>query len=279
MPYFRFNNIKIAGISSAVPTQVINVDSFIPLFGEEAISKFKKMTGVNEYRKTLDNQTSSDLGYVAANKLLEDKNIDRNTIGALLFISHSPDYRRPATACVLHKRLCMSKECAAFDISLGCSAFVYGLQIICSLMQNSNIDRALLITAETVSKMVYPKDRSTAMLFGDAGSAILIEKQEGSGTIQGLLRSDGNGYRAIIAPAGGFRNMHASNEVMMWPDGNERTLYNINMNGTDVFSFTISDVPLAIQDFFIHTSTTADDYDCFALHQANKLILKQLSKS
>lgn len=278
MPYFKFNDIKIAGIASAVPTQVIKVDSFIPTFGEETVKKFKTMTGVNEYRKTSDKQTASDLGYAAAEKLLQEKNIDRDTIGALIFVSHSPDYRRPATACVLQKRLEIPTECAAFDINLGCSAFVYGIQTICSLMQSSNIERGLLIVAETISKIANPNDRSTAMLFGDAGSAILLEKEEGSGTINGLLRSDGNSYKAIIAPAGGFRNMHATSESMIWSDGNERTLYNTNMNGTDVFNFTISDVPKAMKDFLDYTNTNVEDYDCFALHQANKFIHKQISR-
>lgn len=256
----------------------MNVDSFIPSFGEEVVNKFKTMTGISEYRKTHDKQTASDLGFVAAKKLLYEKNIDSKCIGAIIFVSHSPDYRRPATACVLHKRLELSKECVAFDMNLGCSAFVYGILAVCSLMQSSDINVALLVVAETISKIVYPMDRSTAMLFGDAGSAILLVKEEGSEEIQGLLRSDGSGYKAIIAPAGGFRNMYASTEPMMWPDGNERTLYNTNMNGTDVFNFTISDVPKAIRDFFNHTNTCVENYDYFILHQANKFILKQLSK-
>jgi 3-oxoacyl-[acyl-carrier-protein] synthase-3 len=278
MPYFKFDDISITGIASAVPTQIVKVDSFITSFGEDVVKRFKTMTGIEEYRKTSVNQTASDLGYVAAERLLNEKNISRSEIGALIFVTHSHDYRRPATACVLHKRLGLSKECAAFDINLGCSAFVYGLQTVCSLMQSSNIEIALLVVAEALTKVVYPGDRSTAMLFGDAGSAILFEKIKNSGTIKGLLRTDGNGYKAIIAPAGGFRNMYAPTEPMIWPDGNARTLYNTNMNGAEVFNFTISDVPIAMKDFFDHTNTSVDDYDCFALHQANKFIHKQISK-
>jgi 3-oxoacyl-[acyl-carrier-protein] synthase-3 len=278
MPNFLINGIKITGISSAVPSQVIEVDSFEPIFGEENVQKFKAMTGVKTFRKAMEYQTASDLGYAAAKNLLIEKDIKRDKVGALLFSSHSPDYRRPATACVLHKRLGLSKECMAFDIALGCSAFVYGFQSICSLMLNSNIDQALLIIAETQSKNVHQKDRSVAMLFGDAGSAVLIEKVQGSNPIQGMLRTDGNGYKLMIIPAGGFRNMHAPTEPMIWPDGNERTLYNIVMNGTDVFNFTISEVPRIIKDFFVFTHTTVIDYDCFALHQANAFILKQISR-
>ena len=169
--------------------------------------------------------------------------MDRNSIGALIFAAHSTDYRRPATACVLHDRLNLSKDCVAYDISLGCSAFVYGLQSICSLMANSDIEKAILIVGESLTKMVNSEDKSVAMLFGDGGSAILLEKHVTETPILSLLKTDGKGYKAIIAPAGGFRNMNASTDLFTWDDGNKRTLYNTYMNGTDVFNFTISDVP------------------------------------
>ena len=277
MAFFHYDNIKIAGVASAVPKQVVTVDSFAEEFGRETVEKFSKMTGVKEFRKTLEHQTASDLGYAAAVQLLDEKKIDRSQIGALVFIAHSVDYRRPATACVLHKRLGLSKDCAAFDIGLGCSAIAYGLQVIGSMMANSDIDKALLITAESLTKMVNPGDKSVAMLFGDGGCAMLLEKKAGS-RLDVLLRTDGNGYKDIIAPAGGYRNMYAPRRDEVWPDGNIRNLYNTYMNGTDVFSFTISEVPAAIRDFIEKTGTGIEEYDCFAFHQANQYISKQLSK-
>lgn len=277
MAFFHFDNIHIAGVASAVPTQRISVESFAGAFGKETVEKFTKMTGVREFRRTLEHQTASDLGFAAAQQLLQSKNINRDEIGALVFIAHSVDYRRPATACVLHKRLGLSMDCAAFDIGLGCSAMVYGLQVVGSMMASSDISRALLITAESLTKMVNPGDKSVAMLFGDGGSAILLEKREDS-PMDILVRTDGNGYRAIIAPAGGYRNMDAPRKDEVWPDGNVRNLYNTYMNGTDVFSFTISEVPAAIRDFMARTGVGIDGYDCFAFHQANQYISKQLAK-
>lgn len=279
MPFFSFNNIRITGIASAVPKQKVSVDSFREKYGAEAITKFVSMTGIKEFRKTLHHQTASDLGYVAAERILNELNIDRNTIGALVFIAHSTDYRRPATACVLHKRLGLSKDCAAFDVGLGCSAVTYGMQLICSMLTNSDIERGVLIVGESLTKITNPKDRTVNMLFGDGGAALLFEKtNETVAPIHVLNKTDGNGYKDIIAPAGGFRNMDAPKEDMMWPDGNIRTLYNTYMNGTDVFSFTISDVPKTIKEFLKKTNTSIADYDCFAFHQANQFISKQLSK-
>lgn len=278
MPFFRCKHIAITGIATAVPKNCVSIESFIPRFGEDGVRKFTAITGIKSFRRVHEKQTASDLGYSAADYLLSRKQIERDSIGALVFVSHLTDYRRPATACVLHNRLNLSKECAAYDINLGCSAYVYGLQTVASLMQCSDIHRALLVVAETVSRLVHSNDRSTAMLFGDAGSATLLEKNTEAPDIVGLLRTDGRGYRTIIVPAGGFRQLNAPSGATIWPDGNEKTLFNIHMNGPDVFNFAMSDVPRAFHDFFEYTETGVTDYDSCIMHQANKFIIMQLAR-
>lgn len=278
MAFFKFNNIKISGVAAAIPTERVEVKSFADCFGDEYVAKFSESTGVKEFRRTKEHQTASDLCYVAANKIIEEKKLNRDEIGLLIFVAHSTDYRRPATACVLHKRLQLSKDCAAFDIALGCSAFVYGLQTAASMMANSDVSKALLLVGESLTKMVNPKDKSVAMLFGDGGAAVLLEKTDESQRIEGILKTDGSGYRAIIAPAGGFRNLNASTNDFTWPDGNVRNLYNTTMQGEDVFAFTISAVPRTIKEFFEKSNTTVADYDCLAFHQANQFIHKMLCK-
>ena len=278
MAFFEFDKIKISAISAAVPTEVVNVESFENNFGLEYIRKFSDSTGIKQFRRTQPHQTASDLCYVAAENILRKKNISRDEIGVLIFVAHSTDYRRPATACVLHKRLGLSKDCAAFDVNLGCSAFVYGLQIGCSMLENSEATKAIVLVGETLTKMVNPKDKSVAMLFGDGGGAVLLEKTDENSEITGLLKTDGEGYRAIIAPAGGFRNIDAPVTEFTWPDGNVRSLYNSTMQGEDVFAFTISSVPKTIKEFLSKKGTTIEDYDCLAFHQANQLIQKMLCK-
>lgn len=278
MALFTFNNIKISGIAAAVPKKIVTTDSYKPVFGEEEVNKFKEMVGVHETRRTSDFQTSGDLGYTAANALLNKKNINRDEIGAVIFASHSPDYRRPATAFIIHKRLGITSEAAVFDISLGCSSLVYGIQVAGSMMNSSDISKALLIVGDTAGKSVNPKDRSSAMLFGESGAAVLLEKTEENYPITALLRSEGSGYKYMIVPGGGYRNINANNDVVMCQDGNPRTLNNSFIQGTAVFTFTIFDVPKLIKDFWSITETTVDDYDVFAFHQANLYILKQIAK-
>jgi 3-oxoacyl-[acyl-carrier-protein] synthase-3 len=279
MAYFAFKNIRIAGIACAVPSNEVKTESYKPIFGDEEVEKFMDMTGVRASHRTSEHQTCSDLGFRAASELLAKKNIDPNEIGALIFSSHSPDYRRPSTAFVLQHRLGISKEAVCYDISLGCSSLVVGMQTIASIMNSGDIKKALLFVGDTAGKSVCPTDRSSAMLFGEAGAVMLFEKTDNElDRINALIRSDGSGFRYMIVPGGGYRNLHASEELVMCEDGNERSLMNSFIQGTSVFTFTIFDVPRLIKDFFAKTETSPADYDCFAFHQANLYILKQIAK-
>lgn len=279
MAFFKYNNIKVAGVACAVPKNIILTETYKSLFGDEEVEKFMEMTGVRSSHRTLEHQTCSDLGFRAASELLAHKGVKPEEIGAVIFSSHSPDYRRPATAFVLQYRLGIPKEAVCYDISLGCSSLVVGMQTVASIMNTGDIQKALLFVGDTAGKSVYPEDRSSAMLFGEAGAVMLLEKTDDPNEeINALVRSDGSGYRYMIVPGGGYRNLHASEDVVMCEDGNPRTLMNSFIQGTSVFTFTIFDVPRLIKDFFAQTETAPDQYDCFAFHQANLYILKQIAK-
>lgn len=277
MPFYKSEGIGIAGIACAVPDNLVTVDSFCPVFGEEITQKFTTSTGIKAMYKALPEQTAGDLAYAAAEHLLSKVEIDRSEVGALIFVTQSPDYRRPSTASVLHKRLKLSVECAAQEINLGCSGFIYGMQTAISMMRDSDYKYTLLLLGETASKLVDPNDRTIVMMYGDAGAAVLLERQEGVLT-QTLLRSDGERFKAIVLPAGGFRDMYPPRDKFVCSDGIERSLYDIYMNGTEVFSFTITDVPRALDDYLEKTGTSAADYDACVLHQANQFILKQITR-
>ena len=278
MAIFRFNNIKISGMACAIPRNVIRPDDFKDKFGNEEVEKFKQMTGITESRRTDRYQTAGDLCYTAAEYLIKEKGIDKAEVGALVMGTQSPDYRKPSTSFIIHKRLRLSEETAVFDINLGCSSVLYGIQVMASMMNSSDIKKAILVSGDTGSKLVNQNDKSKAMLGGEAGVAILLEKTDEESKITSLVRSNGEGYRYLITPAGGYRNMNPPREEVMCKDGIKRTLYDPFMMGTSVFTFTVFDVPKAMKDFFAETNTSVDDYDCFAFHQANLYILKQIAK-
>jgi len=275
MSFYRSEGIGIAGISCAVPKNIVTVDSFIPIFGEDVVSKFSSGTGIRSMYKALPDQTASDLAVAAAENLFSHINIDKSQIGLMIMVTQSPDYRRPSSASIVQKRLNLPIDCSCMEINLGCSGFVYGLQTSMSLMNSSDAQYAVLLMGETASKLVDPLDKSIVMMYGDAGAAILLERQEGTKTST-LLRSDGDRFKSIVLPAGGFRDMNPSHDRFMCSDGIERSLYDIFMDGTSVFSFSITDVPQAINDYLDKTATVVDDYDAFVFHQANHFIIKQL---
>ena len=275
----RFNNIKIAGIATAVPAGKEKIaDKYGLVFGDEKVAKFSKTTGVIERHVAKKEQCSSDFAYVAAEKIIFEKGISRSEIGICIFVTQTPDYRMPATVCVLHKRLGLSKDCICFDINLGCSGYVFGLETVSSLMQSTNVKYGLLLVGDTTTKIIAPKDASSVMLFGDSGSATLFEKTENAPEIKTTYRTDGEGFKAIVVPAGAYRNMDASEERIVWGDGNERSDYDLYMNGVEVFGFTVTEVPALINEFIEENQINKEEIDCYAFHQANCFILKQLVK-
>lgn len=279
MAFFEYKNIKVAGVACAVPRNEVKSESYKPVFGDEEVDKFMAMTGVRASRRTQEHQTCSDLGYRAAKELLAHKGIKPEEIGVLIFSSHSPDYRRPSTAFVLQYRLGIPEEAVCYDISLGCSSLVVGMQTMASILNTSDMKYGLLFVGDTAGKSVNGNDRSSAMLFGEAGAVMLLEKTDDpADQVKALIRSDGTGFKYMIIPGGGYRNLHASEEPQMCADGNERSLMNSFIQGTSVFTFTIFDVPRLIKDFWAKTGTAPQDYDCYAFHQANLYILKQIAK-
>ena len=275
MSVFKSSGIGIAGVACTVPKNNVPVESFTSVFGEEVTSKFTSGTGIKATFKALPEQTASDLAVAAAHELFSHIDVDKSEIGAMFLVTQSPDYRRPSSASIVQLRLGLPIDCSCMEINLGCSGFVYGLQTAMAMMSASDYKYGLLLMGETATKLVDPLDKSIVMMYGDAGAAILLERKEGAETTS-LLRSDGSRYKAIVLPAGGFRDMNPGHERFMCSDGIERSLYDIFMDGTSVFSFSISDVPQAITDYLKLTETTVADYNAFLFHQANQFIIKQL---
>ena len=203
MAYLKFNGVGITALAGAVPHTVIENLKYTQYFPEEQVKEVVEKVGIFE-RRFADKETcSSDLCFAAAEKLILDNNIDKSEIDLLIFISQTPDYRMPATSVLLQDRLGLPNSTIAFDINLGCSAFIYGLSVVFSMMKNTGLRKALLLDGETRSKVYSPKDRRSAFLFGDGGVAALIECDEKFGTSYFSLNSDGSRGDLIKINGGG----------------------------------------------------------------------------
>lgn len=265
----EFHKVKISSIVCAVPQNSVSTDSFIDVFGEETVNRFKNVIGISNRYHVNEKQTASDLCYVAAKKLMEHKGLKTDDIDALVFITQSPDYTRPSTAFVLQGRLGLKEDCIVFDVNLGCSAFINGVQIVSSMIECGAAKKALLLIGDAaISQEPSEDDRSFQIMFGDAGSATLIES--GEGIVRTMIRSKGEDYKTIITPLPGSRLRNVSST--------EIDSYKKRMNGEDTFLFSITKVPKLFKEFYKTFNCTQDDFDYFIFHQANLLILQQVMK-
>lgn len=270
-----FQGIQIAAVATAVPTTEVTAADMYEKFGKEIVDKTIRMIGVTASRQSKKKQISSDLGFVAAEQILREKGIDPATIGVLIVITQTPDYRVPSTAFILQKRLGIPQDCAVFDMNLGCSGFIYGMHVACSMLQNLNCQRALCIVGDTSSKLGSSESRSSSLLFGDGTSAILLEKSEDAPALEFALRSDGNRYPAIIVPYGEFRSATYTEEELREGYRGERFPL---MDGTGVFTFSIQDVTKLMNEFLTQRGEEISEYNCVVLHQANLYMMKQIAK-
>lgn len=267
-----FNNIEISALATAAPTKWTPIEEFDTNTDENEVKLFKKSVGVEGRYDAAERQTASDFAYVAAKAVMEHKKVRTEDIGLLVFVTQTPDYFTPATACVLHKRLGLSESCMAFDVNQGCSGMVYGLNIICALLAHSSTSNALLLLGDTVGKKYRRQIKDgeiddndgEAKLFGDVGAAVLLCKEDNVSSLHMGMCTDGTGYKSIITPYGQCRH-HYGTDV-------------IEMDGTAVFDFSINRAPEVIKALMADIKTTPEEYDCLVLHQANKLIMKQIAK-
>lgn len=275
MAHLTYSNITITGLSACVPQNKIINRSYTAVFDAQSAADIVEKTGIEERRFAPEGMCASDLCYAAADKLLLDMEVDSSEIDVLIFVSQTPDYRMPATSVILQDRLGLSKNTAAFDINLGCSAFVYALSVAFGYASQPHVRKVLLLDGETRSRVYSAKDRSTAFLFGDAGVAALIEKQENAGTSWFSLHSDGSRADLIKADAGGFRipsTPETLKERVIDEHGNIRTHEQGYMNGPDVFNFAIREVPKNVRETLAWSGCSAEEIEYFVFHQANQFM-------
>jgi 3-oxoacyl-[acyl-carrier-protein] synthase-3 len=279
MANLNFYDVGISGISACVPKNISRNRDLVNLIPEDEIEKTINSIGINEKRYVDSDTCASDLCFNAAEKLFAEMNIDKNTIDLLIFMSQTPDYRIPATAPILQHRLGLNKNTAAFDVGLACSGYVYSLSIAFSFASLSGINRVLLLDGETFSKIVNPKDKVNAPLYGDAGTATIIEKGN-FGQSYFKLSTDGSGYEAIKINAGGYRNMSNCENTREKSDkeGNVRSDHQIYMDGGEVFNFTMREVPKDIKKILEFSNLNLETIDYLIFHQANKFMTDFFSK-
>ena len=278
MAKITFHGVGIKALSACVPPEVVYNKDLGYLIPEEEIEKTINNIGIVERRIAAPDVMASDLCYKAAQQLMADNDIAPESIDVLLFMSQTADYRIPATSCLLQHRLGLPRETMCFDISLGCSGYLFALSTAFAYASMEGINRILLLDGETFSKIVNRRDKVDWPLYGDAGTATLIEKGNyGDSTF--LLYTDGSGEDTLKIHAG-MRNPITPESCVEreCEDGNIRSDLEVFMDGMDVFNFAISKVPKSIKQLLKETEKTVDDVDYLVFHQANRFMMDFLVK-
>ncbi|MDD2246997.1 MAG: ketoacyl-ACP synthase III [Proteiniphilum sp.] len=280
MPYLRFKNVGITGIAACVPPDEIDNMAYTHFMSHAEIASVVKMTGIARRRFANSTTCASDLCVSAAQCLMTQMKIEKCDIDILIFVSQTPDYRTPPTSMMIADRLGLGKDVGAFDVNLGCSGFVYGLQIAFQYASQEGIRKVLLLNGETKSKAYSTKDKSTSLLFGDGATAVIVESIKDENSTIMSMHSNGAGSMYILMPAGGYRKPSSHDTLVerTYPDGSVRTEEHGTMDGEAVFNFTITDVPKDIKSIMNEAEITSEELDYFVPHQANKFITDHIAK-
>lgn len=266
MSIFSIKNVCIKGIACAVPKNIeLNKDYIY--HSELEKKQFAKTTGIEQRRIVNDNTTASDLCYISAKKLIKKLNWNTKDIDILIFISQTPDYKIPGTAPFLQDKLGLAKTTMAFDINLGCSGYVYGLNVISSLLQNIK-GKALLLVGDVSSSIINKKDKTVAALFSDAGSCTALEYSEDSSKMYFNLQTNGAGYKAINIKDGGMRFPFSANSLKFNKETSSRNI-DMKLDGISIFNFSRKEVATNIETLLEFYKLKKENIDFYVFHQAN----------
>jgi len=269
--------IYIKAISYYLPENVLTNEQLAQEFPEWSVEKIMAKVGVNQRHIAAQDETATDMAIAAAQKLFNG-GIDRQTIDYVLLCTQSPDYFLPTSACIIQDRLGLSKNVGALDFNQGCSGYVYGLSLAKGLICANIAKNVLLLTAETYTKLLHPKDKGNRTIFGDAATATLVST-EGFAEIGAFsLGTDGSGAENLIVRTGAARCPEKSGEVRFDSDNNPLSPDYIYMNGSEIFAFTLETVPDLVNKTLEKNNIEKDAVDLFLFHQANKYMLDFLRK-
>jgi 3-oxoacyl-[acyl-carrier-protein] synthase-3 len=261
MTTFSLPAPRLAGLAIALPTLHEDNRDLGQTFGAEAMERVIKATGIVS-RPLATGKTISALAEAAAKPLLDQLGWERGSVDGIVVVTQTPDYPLPATSCLLQNRLGLPLSTMAFDLSLGCSGYVYGLSVMSSLLASGAMKRALLVTGDITTPSVPPDDRALRPLFGDAVAVTALEAG-GDGSIAFDCGTDGSGAPYLMSASGGTVEPGAPR---------------LTMDGTQVMAFSLKRVAPSLHAALAAAGASMDEIDALLLHQANAMMLKTLAQ-
>ncbi len=271
----------LEAIAHSIPAQTLTNDELRAQYPAWDFDQLEKAAGVFSRRVCAQGETALDFVVRACEQLAAQGRLRSEDIDAVIFCTQSADYIMPPNSCLLHGRLQLKPEVMAFDINLGCSGYIYGLQVADSLIKSGSAQRVLLATADTSTRFIHPGDRATRCLFGDGGAvSILTGLENGRGIRDIRCGTAGKYYQRVMIPAGGMRLRRSAEtaRAMVDESGNLHTEDNLAMDGLGVLSFFNSTMPRAVKKMLERNHLSVDDIDWFVFHQASLVALETLRR-
>jgi 3-oxoacyl-[acyl-carrier-protein] synthase-3 len=245
--------LGIKEIASYIPEKLISNYAKKEKFKIDDIFIETKI-GIKSISKKDAQEKSSDLCVKAFDKLNEKCYIEKNLIDCCIVVTQNPDYNIPHTSAIVHGKLNLAKSCASFDISLGCSGYVYALSNILAFMKYNNLKKGLLFTSDPYSDIIDNDDKNTDLIFGDASTVTYIDEDGLFYPLDFSFGTDGSNYKEILC---------------------EKNLY---MNGRAVFNFTATTIPKMIKTILEKNTLDNSNIDLYILHQGSKYIVDTITK-
>ncbi|MDA2923377.1 ketoacyl-ACP synthase III [Acidobacteria bacterium AH-259-L09] len=273
--------VKIQDITYHLPERVVTNEELAREHPGWDMEEVENRAGVVARHIAREDETALDLTVEACKKMISRNPDLPGKIDGIIFCTQSEDYVMPPNACLLHRELDLADSVLAFDFTLACSGYVYGLALAQGLIQTGAAKNILLATADTYSKYIHQQDRSARTLFGDAGAVSWIKASDSNqGVVDILCSTSGKGYDQFIIPAGGCRRPRSDKTSIPETDesGNVRTPEHIHMNGLGVLTFVNSKVPEQIRQLLERNGLTMEDMGLCVFHQASKLALDSLER-
>lgn len=275
-------NASIKRVVYNFPKRIVPNDDLMSENSMWDLTSITKKTGVEQRHIAEDDETALDISIGACKEFFKISGIEPHEIDAILYCTQTPDYIMPPNSLLIHRHFDFRKDVMAFDINLACSGYVYALTIAKSLIVSNVVRNVLLITADTYSKLINPRDRSTRTLFGDAASVShIVACSDNQGIIAQNLGSEGKYFKKFYVPAGGFKNPKSESTSKTYLDngGNLKSDENIFMDGMGIWNFIRSKIPEHILNLLDENNLKTKDVDLFIFHQASALTLDSLQKA
>lgn len=268
----------IQSVEYYLPEKIVTNKDISIKFPEWSEEKIFEKVGIRQRHIAAEDETALDMAEKVCLKLFENNPTSKENIDFIVLCTQSSDYKLPTSACILQDRLGLPITIGALDYNLGCSGYEYGLALAKGLIIGQMARKVLLVTAETYSKYIHPKDKGNISIFGDAATATIVTTEGFAEICDFSFGTDGSGFGELIVKTGGAKNPEKLEEITL--DENEHIVSSdhIYMDGGSIFSFTLKQVPKMIKELLEKSNKNMSDIDLFIFHQANVFILEFLRK-